>query len=62
VGAATVKIEAGDWMESKTTPGAFLEVLEVADDGGASVRADGKTVNTTVNYLRSAWLPMGGDA
>lgn len=57
-----MRVEPGDWMESKTTPGAFLEVLEVTPDGGVKVRADGKITNTTVNFLRFAWLPMGGES
>lgn len=55
-------IEPGTWMESKTTPGAYLEVLAVTEDGGVTVRCDGKTTNTTKQYLRATWIPMGDDS
>jgi hypothetical protein len=48
----------GQWWQSRTNPAAILEIVAVAKDGGVKVAMDGKTINTSLRYLRNTFKPL----
>lgn len=58
-------VEAGDWMQSKGNPSAFLEVIAVTVENGqelVDVRIAGQTQQVSKRYLLATWAHLEEDA
>lgn len=54
-------VETGDWMQSRTSPAMYLEVLSTTTDGGVTIRMGKDQANTTQRYLRQNYMVIGAD-
>lgn len=58
-------VEPGDWMQSKTNPSVFLEVLDVWTEAGeeqVKVRVGNQERSCSKQYLVNTWAHLEDDS
>jgi hypothetical protein len=54
----TYELHEGQWLESRYS-GHLVQIGSISRDGNVEVIADGKTVNSSSNYMTHCYKPLG---